>query len=243
MRLQMMLLALAMTMADGAASAQVPPLPALPPEGQTVLNVSTMESVEVEEDLLTASLRVDRQGADPKALQDEINSLMAQALAKAKAAANIQTSTGQYYVYPVSDSPERRKDTARRWQGSQSLQLKSSDAAAMLGLIGDLQALGLVMDNLAYTLSPEKAEAVRDGLMERTLVKLRAKAERAAKALGKSTVELIEVTVDPDNQVVPPRPMMAAMSMRKGEQMADPSAEPGTERIVLTVSARALLKP
>lgn len=232
-----------LTLFTAPSIAQTPP-PPMPPEGQTILNISATEVTEVQQDILVASLRVDRKGEDAVALQNDINKLMSEALAKAKAVSSVQVSTGQYYVYPVDPEPDpaKRAKTPRHWQGAQTLQLKSPDSAAILKLAGELQESGLIMDNLSYMLSPEKAEEAKDGLMERALAKVKAKADRAAKAMGKPKAELIEVSIDATNQIAPPRPMMA-MAMAKGADMQQPSAEPGQEQIDLTVSARVLLKP
>jgi predicted secreted protein len=236
-------LMLFLTIFTAPAIAQTPP-PPMPPEGQTILNISATEHTEVQQDILVASLRIDRKGEDPVALQNEINKQMDEALTRAKAVTAVQVSTGQYYVYPVDPEPDPAKatKTPRHWQGAQTLQLKSKDSAAILKLAGELQAAGLVMDDLSYMLSPEKAEETKDGLMERALAKVKAKADRAAKAMGKPRAEMVEVSIDASNQVAPPRPMMA-MAMAKSADMQAPSAEPGQEQIDLTVSARVLLKP
>jgi len=69
------------------------------------------------------------------------------------------------------------------------------------------------------------------------------KADRAARALGKSSAELLEINVDMGGFQQPQ--MMRAMSM--GAEMASskmdaPVAAPGQSDITLTVSARAMLK-
>lgn len=101
------------------------------------------------------------------------------------------------------------------------------------------------MNGLNYTLSPEKAEEIKDSLMEAALVKLKARADRAAKALGKNNTALVEVTIDAGNNYYG-APMMRSMAMDSGaamEKMATPVAEPGQSEITLTVNARALLSP
>lgn len=225
-----------------SACAQMPPPPL--PDGHIILNVSATEQTDVQQNILIASLRADKRGSDPKSVQSDINALMAQALAKAKASPSIQVSTGQYYVYSIDPQAEAGKPAKgpRQWQGVQSLQMKGEDSATILKLAGDLQDMGLIMDGLSYTLSPEKADAAREDLMEKALAKVQAKAQRAAKSLGKPKAELVEVNVDSSNQGVPPRPMMMSMA-KSAAADTPPVAEPGTEQIDLTVTARAVLKP
>lgn len=79
--------------------------------------------------------------------------------------------------------------------------------------------------------------------MEAALAKVKARAERAAKAMGKNRTDLVEVSVDAaDNPIHPPM-MMRAMAIDGAmEKSAAPTAEPGETEITLTISARALLK-
>jgi predicted secreted protein len=221
-----------------------------PGPGQTLVNVSATERTTVTQDLLIATLRAEKESADAASVQADINTLMKKASDKAKTVKGVQVSTDGYYVYqndpnpspmPADKSAERRPVT---WRGGQSITLQGKDSESILKLAGDLQAMGLIMNGLSYTLSPDKTETVKDGLMEGALAKVKARAERAAAALGKSKTELVEISVDsamPDY----PRPMMMAMKAMDGaaESMPAPTAEPGQADITLTVTARALLSP
>lgn len=220
-----------------------------PGPGQTLITVSATERTEVTQDLLIATLRVEKESADATALQSEINALMTKAVAAAKKIAAVTVATDNYYVYPYDAQPpvpvekNAGEPAKKTWRGGQSLTLQGSDAEALLKLAGELQGMGLGMNGLTYTLSPVKLESVKDGLMEGALTKVKARAERAARALGKNKTELVEISIDsgmPDY----PRPMMMNMkSMDAAESMPAPVAEPGQSEITLTVTARALLSP
>lgn len=225
-------------------------------EGQTIVNLSASERRDVTQDILTASLRYETQGKDPKALQNEINTVMKKVLDRARATEGVKVSTDSYYVYPFDPAPpapvpyphEEKGGidiTGRNWRGSQSLRLESRSADTLLELTGALQDMGLLLGGLSYSLSPEKAEEVKDSLMEAALAKLEARAQRAGKALGMAKAELVEISIDTANNESPmPMARMAmiadAAPMSKG---STPAAEPGETEIVLNVSARALLKP
>lgn len=230
------------------AGAQVAnPLVSLP-EGQTILNISATETAQVQQDLLVATVRVERQGKDPKALQDDINKTIKAALEKAKQVASIKISTEQYYVYPidqqvrpVTKDGQQAEAQERVWNGGQSIRLESADAQSVLKLTGELQAMGLTVTNLNYQLSTDMAATTADSLMEKALAKVTAKADRAAKALGRSKSSLLEVSVDSNSQS--PQPFMMRAEMAKSASaVSTPSAEPGMTEINLTVNARALLK-
>lgn len=224
------------------------------PPGATLVNLSATERVEIDQDLLAATLRYEAENDDPRALQDDINGIMAQALEQAKSYGDIKAVTEQYYVYPYDFDPtpqpikkgDLRQKMQRTWRGSQGMQIKSQNAADLLKLTGALQDLGLTMSGLQYTISPDLLEKTQDSLLEAALAKLKAKAERTAKGLGKTKADLLEVNVDIGGYY--PQPMMArgmmAMdsSMAKAE-MAPPVAAPGQSQVTLTVNARALLKP
>ncbi|QQG35969.1 MAG: SIMPL domain-containing protein [Micavibrio aeruginosavorus] len=219
-----------------------------PAGGETLLNISATERLEVAQDLLIATLRVEQENADPKALQTSINQAMKEAVGAAKAVPAVEIATGHYYVYQqetmaLPGSREKIAKPATKWRGAQSLTLTSATAEDVLKLAGALQDSGLVMENLYYALSPAKADEAKDNLMEAALTKVQARADRAAKALGKQRAELAEVTVDAVDNMMPQPMMMRAMDMAGSmEKSAMPQAEPGETEITLTVSVRAQLK-
>ena len=234
------------------AQAQEGPKSALDlPPGQTLVNISASERVEVQQDLLVANLQYQAENKNARALQDEINTLMKKAVDKAKSYKDVKISTQQYYVYPYEypvPVPQHRQNEVpkmeKSWRGSQGLMLESKNADDLLELTGALQDMGLTMSGLSYMVSTDLMETTHDALMEKALTKLKAKAERAAKALGKSQSDLIEVNIDSGGYYPQPMPMMRGMAMdAKMETMSAPVAEPGNSDISMTVSARALLKP
>lgn len=219
------------------------------PAGSTLVNLSATEQVEVEQDLLVASLRFEAQNDDPKVLQDQINEIMTKALAKAKSAKDVKVSTQQYYVYPYDYDPnpqplergELPGKLKRTWRGQQGIDLKSKKADDLLKLTGELQELGLTMSGLNYMVSPELLEETQESLLEAALLKLKSKADRTAKALGKTSSELLQVNVDIGGYYPQPMMAMAGADMRM-EKATAPVAAPGESQITLTVSAQAMLK-
>jgi predicted secreted protein len=222
------------------------------PAGHTLVNLSASEQVEIDQDLLVANLRFESENKEPKKLQDDINEIMKKAVDAAKKYTEVKVSTQQYYVYPYDYDPNPQpvergevRKMERTWRGQQGLDLKSKNSEELLKLVGELQTLGLAVSGLQYTVSPELLESTRESLLEGALTKLMAKAERAAKALGKSKADLLEVNVDMGGYY--PQPMMARdMAYAEGAVMAKmdaPVAQAGQSQINMTVSARALLKP
>lgn len=211
------------------------------PEGQVILNISATEQREVPQDLLVGTLSYVAQNRDSRALQNEINTIMTKALETAKGTADVKVSTGAYQVYEITD--ERSKETL--WHGNQTITIESMKPDAVLTLAGKLQDMKLTMNGLSYTLAPKTAIEVQDSLMEAALEQLQDRANRAAKALGKTSAELRDVQVNSSG--VPYQPMMQRGAMMKMEMAADsmaaPVAESGETTLSLNVSARAILKP
>lgn len=220
------------------------------PDGQTALNISATETVEVEQDLLVASLRIQHEAKSAREVQDHINKAMAAALQKAKAVTSVKVETGQYYVHPdyrfVKKPDGENEQVLDQWRGAQTITMKGKEAADILTLAGALQDMGFMMNGLDYQLSPEKYEEVRDGLMEVTIKKLNERALRVGKALGKNKVDLVEINVDAMQNT--PRPMYARAEMAMASdmavaKMAAPVAESGETSVSMSISARAIIKP
>ena len=210
------------------------------PDGHVILNISATERREVEQDLLVATLAYKATNTNPRALQNEINTVMKKALDLAKKEKSIKVNTGAYQVYETRDPRTKEK----KWQGNQTLTLKSKEAEDVLELAGKLQDMKLTMNGLSYMLAPETAVEIQDNLMEDALKQLQQRANRAAKALGKTKAELRDVNVQ-GGGVPHQRHHYArgAMAMADSMEMAAPVAAAGESTITLTVSARALLKP
>ncbi len=209
------------------------------PDNQTVLTISATEQKEVQEDLLVATLSITALNSDSRLVQNEINQAMQKGLAEAKNVTVVESSTGSYQVYEIQDP--RTKE--RKWQGRQTLVLKSKQSQALLELAGKIQAAGFTVSALDYVLDPATASSVQDELLEAALLQLQKRAARAAKALGKTSSELKEVTVLDSDQ---PMPRLAAAPFRMQMEAADmavPVAQAGKSTVSLTVSARAILKP
>ena len=211
-------------------------------QNESLLHISATERRDVDQDLLIATLRIEVEDESNQTVQNEINTAMAEALELAKGYDDVKAITRQYNVYSY-DKNQGRDNAPQRivWKGEQALELKSKNSEQLLDLAGKIQGKGLVMDGLNYTLSPEVAAQIQDEMLEDALAKLKTRAERAAKALGKTTAELKEI--DTDNNYAPqPYARAEMMSMAADAKMAAPVASPGETTITMTVSAKALLR-
>lgn len=221
------------------------------PKGHTALNISATERLEVEQDMLVASLRIQIEDKDAKSVQKQINEAMADAVKLAKKNASLKIETGQYYVHPdyryIKTREEDNKRVLDKWRGSQTITIKSEVADDLLNTVAKIQDMGFMMNNLNYQLSQRKHEETREGLMEKTVAKLRQRAKRVAKALGKEQVDIVEINVDSNNYN--PQPVyhraakMEMMAMSADAGMPAPTAQAGETTVSMTISARAIIKP
>lgn len=222
----------------------------LPPPGTTIMNLSATETEKVAQDMVVASLRLEVDEKDAKDVQAKINQLMQRGLDRAKKDAKVKTWTGTYSVYsydpnPVPPQPaEINKARPVRWRGTQTIEMQSLESDTVLDLVTDLQKMGFIMNNLGYTLSPEKYESVQDELLVKALGKLKAKADLATRTLGKAGYEMLNLDLGTGGY---PQPMYGGMMMARAEMAMDSSmpkaaAAPGEAEVSLSVSARVLLK-
>jgi len=210
------------------------------PEGQTLITLSVTERVSVVQDTLIATLRIERQNRNAQTLQREINAAMEAALSESEGADSVKVSTGYYSVYQTNAAPQGGRPD-QIWQGSQAITLEGKDAQVLLELAGEIQGMGFVMNNLSYTLSTERADEVRDSLMERAISRARANAERAAQAMGKTEVDI--ATLDIDAALGYSQPVMLARGMAMDSmEKESPVAEAGESEVSLTVRVQAVAK-
>ncbi|MGQ0527677.1 MAG: SIMPL domain-containing protein [Alphaproteobacteria bacterium] len=214
-----------------------------PKPGETILNLNATERQSMAQDTLVTSLRVEFNGKEAKDVQDQVNTVMAKAVAEAKKVEGVKVTTGGYYIYPFYPDPQNTK--VSEWRASQSIGLEGKKADDVLKLSGRLQDMGFLMNAINYTLSSEKSDAIQDVLMERALKKVMDSAKLAAKALGKNKVELLEANVNGNVPYYPVmmRGMAADSGMAESKSVAPPVAEPGESEVTLSISARILLKP
>jgi len=212
---------------------------------ESLLHISATESREVDQDLLIASLRIEVENKSNKTVQNDINVAMKKALDLAKGYGEVKAITRGYNVHQY-DKNGGKRDRPRDmvWKGSQSVQLKSKNADQLLELAGKIQGAGFLMGGLSYTLSPEVAAQIQDEMLEAALAKLSARANRAAKALGKKEAELKEINTQGNyNPVQPVYHRGAKMEMMAmSADMAAPVASPGETTITMNVNAKALLR-
>lgn len=193
---------------------------------------------DVPQDRLTASLRVEAAAATPAAVQADVNRRMEAAIARARTVAGVRAETTGYSTWE-----ERPANQPRRWRGQAGVNLVGKDSAAVLALAGALQEQGLAMSGLRFDLTPEAARAIEDALTTEALARVRARADKAADALGLRVTGISEIRVgEAGGSAPPPRPVMMR-AMAAGAEAAAPVAEAGLATVRVEVDATFRLGP
>jgi predicted secreted protein len=191
---------------------------------------SVSATAEVDNDTLVAVLAAQRDGSSARPLAAEVNEMMAWALARAKQAPEVKVQTLDYQTLPVY-----QKNVVTGWRVRQSLRLEGRDAAAVSELIGALQER-LVLEHVAYEVSPEQRKAVEDRLIAEAIAHFEARARLVAEGLKRRSYRLVELNVDTGGGITP-FPRQRAMSMAMAEAApAPPALEAGTQTVTVGVS-------
>ncbi|HJK87309.1 MAG TPA: SIMPL domain-containing protein, partial [Candidatus Megaira endosymbiont of Hartmannula sinica] len=117
--------------------------------------MSVTETMEVTQDNIVASLKIEYQDSDPKILQKNINKIMKKASEYIDSqnknigsshnnnySNHIDASTYSYSVYKKYDS--------NKWIGSQSIKIKGRNKEQILEIVRKLQDIGMTITNLNY---------------------------------------------------------------------------------------------
>lgn len=181
---------------------------------------------EVANDWAVARMQATAEHKDPVTAAREVNRRMASAIARAKEVAGLEVASGAYMTRPVHE--DRR---IARWRAQQEVRLSTSDVEALSGLVGELQAGGLTLSGIDFSVSAQTRRALEDELIDEALAAFRARATRVAKAMGRAGWSLVALSIGHDG-APPPRP--PALPMR-GMAEAGPALERGESEVRVVV--------
>jgi len=184
---------------------------------------------DVDNDEITVTMAVERDGQKPAELAGEVNRVMQAAVATARKTPQVRVRTGSYSIRPVY-TRDRRLD---HWNASQSLVINSRDSAAVAALMQQLQQT-LQVKSTTFSVSNELKTRIQDRLITEALAAFRKRAELIAKGLGFSRFRLVDVSVATAGSGGP-HPIRA-MAMMADAKLAPPTLEAGWSEVSVTVS-------
>ncbi len=206
---------------------------------QNVVQLSAQGSVEAPQDLLSISMNTTRQGPDAGTVQNQLKAALDAALAQARQGARpdqMDVHTGSFNLSPRYD----RDGKITGWQGSVELVLQGRDFALISATAGKIQTL--TVGNVTFGLSREQRERVEGEAQTMAIEHFKARASQIAKGFGFAGYTLREVSVNTNDQVMPPRPRMMAMEARAAMSDAPVPVQAGNSTVVVTVSGTVQLK-
>jgi predicted secreted protein len=218
-------------MAIGLAQAQT--APAVTDVKGTKINLDARASVEVDNDVMGASLFVEMEDTDATRLADKVNRATNDALKLARGFTGVRAKTSAYSTYPVID-----KGKIVRWRSRSEISVDGEDFRRMAEAIGKLQAL-MQLGGVEFSVSPAARAKAEEALTQTAIAEFLRKAEQLAKGFKGLGFNVLEATVSADSGFIPPRPMM--MKSMASEAVAAPDLQGGTSRVTVTVNGSILV--
>lgn len=191
---------------------------------------------EVPSDVVVATLYVQVEGRDQRALADEVNRTMRWAMDRAKREDTVTAETLNYTTTPVY---QNQRITA--WRARQSLELTGRDPGALTVLVGDLQER-LAVGAIAYELSREVRDEIEQALIDEALARVSARAARIAEVLGRPGYRIVELRIG-DQGYRPPMPLYRAEARMQSAAAAPPVVEAGDQSLTVSIDAAVELDP
>ncbi|MEO8296619.1 MAG: SIMPL domain-containing protein [Burkholderiales bacterium] len=206
---------------------------------RNVVSFSTQATVEVNQDWLSMTLAVTREGNDPQALQGQLKQVLDGALTDARRAAQpglLEVHTGSFNVTPRYGRDSR----ITGWVGTAELVLEGRDLARVAATAGKLN--GMVVTGSGYSLSRDLRAKYESELVAQAIQQFRQRASEIAAQFGFSGYGLKEVNVQGLEQQGGPVPMyrMRATAAAAAEAAPVPT-EPGKGTLTATVQGSVQL--
>jgi predicted secreted protein len=214
-----------------SAAVAEPPTPF--PKDQVSFRVEAKR--EVPNDWIAATLGVEEESSDVAGLAARVNQRMAAALALVKGDQRLQVSSGAYQTQPVYD-----RTRIVRWRASQDLVIETAEVDVLAQMAGTLQAQGLLLRGISFSVSPETRKRIEDELILEVLSLFRERAGLMARGLGRRGWNLMSLALG--EWAPPPMPFhqTRGMAMEAADAAVAPAFESG--RSTLRVEANASIE-
>ncbi len=211
----------------------------VPMEPRNVVHLSASGVVDVQQDWLTLTLAVTRDGTEAAALQSQLRQALDSALLEVKktAQANLmEVRTGQFSLQPRYS----RDGKVTGWVGTAELVLEGQD----FGRIGAAAARAqtLTISNVAFSLSKEMRRKTETLAQEQALERFKQRAKELAEGFGFAAYGLRELSVSSNEQFPNPRPRLYAMEAKAAMADAPVPMEAGKSSVAVQISGSIQLK-
>lgn len=215
------------------------PMPAaVQAAAQPVLHLSESAQTEVPQDWLAMTLEVQKEGLQAAAVQQQLNAVVAAALALGRPLlkpGHLEVRTGEMSVSPRHG----REGKINAWSGSAQLIVQGRDAAQIASFAARLK--DLVVVQMAWSLSPEGKTAAVARIQAEAIERFKGQAQTLTQQFGFAAYTLKELRVGA--QDVGEDGAMPVMAARQAYKAADPvPTAAGQSRVVVSITGSILLR-
>lgn len=212
-----------------------PSLGAEEAHGYDQITLTTNTEIQVQRDILIASLFARSEGASLEAGTAEVNRQVAAALETARKTSEVHIQTQEYQTEPTYQNQKPSGWLVQQW-----IRLESRQPERLARLLGELQKT-LKLSGIDYAVAPETRQAAEDRLISEGLKAFQNRAERVTHALGRDRYRIVKIDVGINPASFrSPRPMVRAMS---AEAAPAPSIEAGETSLFITIQGTIELQP
>ncbi|GAN53512.1 SIMPL domain-containing protein [Tanticharoenia sakaeratensis] len=205
---------------------------ATPTDPSTELSLDAEGRADASPDTFTATLFAQATSASLSTAQGTLNTMVDRAMTTAKGHPGIDVTRAEYEASQNTDKPAH-------WVAQQTIRIRSTgqkdDGKVVLETVAALQAQGLGVSGLDWSISPEHRDALVATARLNAIHALQAQARAAAEALGLHVVRFKTVNLATSGGFRP-QVMMAA-------RFASPQSTPQTQDVQVTASGTAILAP
>jgi uncharacterized protein YggE len=198
---------------------------------ETRLQITGTGSLKAAPDQVTATLQVQSEAPKAVTAQGQTNKLAQTAMAAAEKINGITTSSEDYQVFE-----NRVNNKPGTWTASQTISVRGTDAAAVLELVGRLQGLGLLLNNIAWSLSPDHQKQLESQAEQLAIRDMQARASTIASTLNMQVGQIQSLSV---NEGFTSRP---TPFMMRAATLSAPVMKPDDQTVNATVRATLLLR-
>lgn len=186
---------------------------------------------EVSNDWTMAVIGTTIADTDTATLAAKVNKLINESLAVARKVPGVLISTSAYSTFPEYGAANQ----IVRWRATQDLTLQGRDTAAISSLLGTLQAGGLVLRTISFSVSRETRARLEDELMAAAITAFRSRAALITKSFGKNSYVIAAINIG-DGGYQPPLMPYARSSSMMVDEAVGPEVEGGQSTLRIDVS-------
>ena len=212
--------------------------------GETLYDVYRLSSearIEVDNDLMVATLVVQEEDADAAELASKVNATMSWAIEQMKSYPDVLVKSRDYQTYPRYENSSTRRLIG--WRAQQSLELETDDFGSAGKAIQVLQER-LQVQGIALSVKPATREKASEVLMQNALNAFKERAELVQRTMGSDNYRILDVDIQTENSggINPRHARMAMESDDFGAQSSiAPAIVAGSSTVVVRVYGRIQL--